>query len=171
MTLTLIGGSFNPPHKGHIQTANIIKKVLGITQITFLVTPQNPFKSGKNLLTLQTRVKLLKQLTNKPWFEVSTMETRFKVAQSINTIRFLRQRHPKSKIYFIMGTDNLAHFHLWQGFNEILEKASVIFVNRGGHNLHKILRNTKVPRKKFKVIYTKTIELSSTQIRKESYKF
>jgi len=64
-----------------------------------------------------------------------------------------------------MGTDNLEHFHLWKGFREILRTVNVIFVNRGGVNIHKILRRTKAPKEEITVIYKQTTAISSTEIR------
>jgi len=74
MKLAFLGGSFNPPHKGHLQAAEFAKKALGVERVVFLVTPQNPFKSGKELLPLKQRVKLLKAIAKKPLMEISTIE-------------------------------------------------------------------------------------------------
>ncbi len=165
MKLAFLGGSFNPPHKGHLQAAEFAKKALGVERVVFLVTPQNPFKSGKELLPLNQRVKLLKAIATKPWMEISTIETKFRKAESINTVRLLKKLYLNDKLYFIMGTDNLEHFHLWKGFHEILKTVNVIFVNRGGLNVHKILRRTKTPKEEITVIYKKTMAISSTEIR------
>lgn len=165
MTLTFLGGSFNPPHKGHLQAAEFVKKTLGVTRVIFLATPQNPFKIGRELLPLKQRVALLKTIATKPWMEVSTIETKFRKAESVNTVRLLKKLHPNTKLYFVMGTDNLEHFHLWKNFEEILSTVCVVFVNRGGVNIHKILRKAKIPRHKFAIIYKQTEAISSTQIR------
>jgi nicotinate-nucleotide adenylyltransferase len=166
MKLAFLGGSFNPPHKGHLQAAEFAKKALGVERVIFLVTPQNPFKSGKELLPLKQRAKLLKATAKKPWMEISTIETKFRKAESINTVRLLRKIYPNDELYLIMGTDNLEHLHLWKSFREILRTVNVIFINRGGVNIHKVLRRTKTPKEEITVIYKKTTAISSTEIRK-----
>jgi nicotinate-nucleotide adenylyltransferase len=148
-----------------LQAAEFAKKALGVKRVIFLVTPQNPFKSGKELLPLKQRVKLLKAIAKKPWMEISTIETKFRKAESINTVRLLKKLYPNDKLYFIMGADNLEHFHLWKGFCEIIKTVNVIFINRGGSNIHKILRRTKTPKKEITIIYKKTMAISSTEIR------
>ncbi|MFT4968098.1 MAG: nicotinate-nucleotide adenylyltransferase [Candidatus Deianiraeaceae bacterium] len=166
MKIAFLGGSFNPPHKGHIEAADLAKKTLGVDMVVFLVTPHNPFKSGKELLPIKRRVDLLKALIKRPWAKVSTIETKFRTAESINTIHLLKKLHICDKIYFVLGTDNLAHFHKWNGFQKILKTVSVVFINRGGVNIHKTLRQTKIPRKEVTIIYKQTTAISSTQIRK-----
>lgn len=165
MRLIIIGGSFNPPHNGHLQIAEFSKKALNANRVTFLVTPQNPFKKGNKTLSLNTRVELLKQIATKKWMNVSDFEKKFHTTESINTIRYLTQLYRGSKIYFVMGSDNLLHFHKWKCFEEILDNVSVIFVNRGGINLHKTVRQAKISRNKYFIIYKKTQKISSTEIR------
>lgn len=165
MKVAFIGGSFNPPHKGHLQVAEFIHKELGINKITFLVTPRNPFKSAKELLPIETRVALLKKIANKPWMNISIIETKFRTAESIKTVRLLKKLYPCDDIFFILGMDNLEHFHLWMGYKEILSTTNVIFVNRGGTSIHKILRKSKIPRNMYKILYRRTIAISSTEIR------
>ena len=115
---------------------------------------------------MKQRVELLKALAKKPWGKVSIIEEKFRTAESINTIRLLKKLHAFDTIYFVLGTDSLTHFHQWKGFQEILKTASVVFVNRGGVNIHKTLRQTKIPRKDITIIYKQTTAISSTQIRK-----
>lgn len=169
MKLAFLGGSFNPPHKGHLQAAEFAKKILGVQMVIFLVTPQNPFKSAKELLPLPQRVKLLKNLITKPWMKISTIETKFRKAESINTVRLLKKLYPNDTIYFILGTDNLEHFHRWKGSAEILEKTKTVFINRGGTNMHTLLRKGKTQLQRAQIIYKKTVKISSTEIRQATY--
>lgn len=165
MTLTLLGGTFNPPHKGHIQVAEFARKASGSVRVVFLVTPRNPFKSGKELPSIEERAVALKRIATKPYMSVSTIEKKFKLAESIKTIRLLRKLYPAEKLCFVMGTDNLVHFHKWRGFMEILNAVQVVFVNRGGVDIHKATRQAKFPLWKATVIYKKTVTISSTEIR------
>lgn len=168
MKIAFLGGSFNPPHKGHLQVAEFARRATGATKIVFLVTPRNPFKSGKSLPPLKKRVEGLRVLATKRWMEVSDIERRFKLAESIKTVRLLKKLYPNDKLYFVMGTDNMVHFHKWRGFMEILQKMKVVFVNRGGFNLHKAVRRSRFPLWKATVVYKNTVAISSTQLRNGS---
>ncbi len=165
MRIGILGGSFNPPHFGHIQVAEFARKALNLEKNFFLVTPQNPFKSKKNLLPIEIRAKMLKKLANKPWFGISTIETKFRVAESFFTVQLLKKLHKNDKIFFILGTDNIEHFHKWKGFKWILKSVNVVFVNRGGYDIHKILARSHIKMGDIAIIYKKTKAISSTEIR------
>lgn len=171
MALVFLGGSFNPPHKGHLQVAEFARKATGARKVIFLVTPRNPFKNGKGLPSIEQRALELNKIAVKPWVSVSTLEKRFKLAESIKTVRLLKQLYPKEELYFAMGTDNIAHFHRWKCFMEILETVHVVFINRGGISLHQLIRKAKFPLCKVMIVYRQTISISSTQIRKEKDRF
>ena len=166
MRIGILGGSFNPPHEGHIQASVFAKKELNLDSLHFLVTPQNPFKSGKNLSSIAVRAKILKQIATKPWMKVSTIEEKFRVAESFFTVQLLKKLYPNDQIFFILGTDNLLHFHKWKGFEWILSNVNLVFVNRGGYNIHKILTKSHLRKEKIAIIFRKTKAISSTEIRK-----
>jgi len=166
MRIGILGGSFNPPHEGHIQAAIFAKKELNIDVLHFLVTPKNPFKSGKNLPSVDIRAGILKKIATKPWMKVSQFEEKFRVAESFFTVQFLKKLYPNDQIFFILGTDNLLHFHKWKGFEWIFSNVNVVFVNRGGYNIHKILAKSHLRKEKIAMIFRKTKAISSTEIRK-----
>ncbi len=166
MRIGILGGSFNPPHEGHIQAANFAKVALKLDVLHFLVTPRNPFKSGKNLPSIAFRAGMLKKIATKPWMKVSTIEDKFRIAESFFTVQLLKKLHPNDQIFFILGTDNLLHFHKWKGFEWILHNVNVVFVNRGGYGMHKIIAKSHLRREKIAMIFRKTKAISSTEIRK-----
>ena len=166
MRIGILGGSFNPPHEGHIQAAVFAKKELNLDVLHFLVTPRNPFKSGKNLARIDVRCGMLKKIATKPWMKISQIEEKFRVAESLFTVHLLKKIYPNDQIFFILGTDNLLHFHKWKGFEWILANVNVVFVNRGGYNIHKILAKSHLRKEKIAMIFRKTKAISSTEIRK-----
>ncbi len=169
MRIGILGGSFNPPHEGHIQAAAFAKKALNLDVLHFLVTPRNPFKSGKNLPSVDIRAKMLKKIATKQWMKISKIEEKFRVAESFFTVQLLKNIYPNDQIFFILGTDNLLHFHKWKGFEWIFANVNVVFVNRGGHNILKIVAKSHVRREKIAMIFRKTKAISSTEIRKMTH--
>lgn len=162
-----LGGSFNPPHAGHIELAMLAKRNLGLDFVVFLVTPCNPFKTKNDLPSILARKKMLEKIAKNSGFKISTIEKKFKVAQSFRTVRLLKKIYENDDLYFIFGSDNMSHFHKWQNFKEILRSVNVIFVNRGGHNLRKTIILCRLPHNSYKLIYTQTHEISSTVIRNQ----
>lgn len=168
MKIGFIGGSFNPPHSGHIELASVAKHHLKLDIVIFLVTPCNPFKTSIGLLNVNERIKMLKNLVKMKYCKISSIESKFKTAESFRTVRFMKSVYKHDDIYFILGSDNIMHFHKWRNYNEISDSSSVIFVNRGGVNLYKTISASHIPRGRLKIIYHKTQAISSTQIRAQS---
>lgn len=168
MKIGFVGGSFNPPHFGHIELATVAMNHLGLDIVVFLVTPRNPFKSGKGLPAISERTKMLSKLIKTRRYKVSSIETKFKTAESFRTVRFVKSVYKNDDLYFIFGSDNIPHFHKWRNYKEILQTVNVVFVNRGGVNLHKIVAESRIPRNKLRIIYRKTYAISSTEIRERT---
>ncbi len=166
MRIGIIGGSFNPPHEGHIQVAKFAKKALNLQRVLFLVTPQNPFKNNNNLPPIEVRAKMLSKIATKSWMGISQIEKKFRIAESFFTVQLLKKLYPSDEIFFILGTDNLLHFHKWKGFDFILDNVNVVFVNRGGYNIYKTLAKSHIDKQNIAMIYKKTKAISSTEIRK-----
>ena len=112
------------------------------------------------------RAKILKEIAIKSWMKVSQFEEKFRVAESFFTVQLLKKLYPNDQIFFILGTDNLVHFHKWKGFEWIFSNVNVVFVNRGGYNIHKILAKSHLRKEKIAMIFRKTKAISSTEIRK-----
>jgi nicotinate-nucleotide adenylyltransferase len=110
----LMGGSFNPPHAGHCQVADIARKRLGLDQVWWLVTPGNPLKAHNGLPPLEARMAACARLANPAHTRISGVEREIGTAFTAETLSFLRRRHPNVQFVWIMGADNLAGFHRWQ---------------------------------------------------------
>lgn len=165
MKIGFLGGSFNPPHFGHIELATLAKRHLNLDLIIFLITPCNPFKSKIGLPSVGERKKMLEKIVKNRYFKMSSIETKFKVAQSFKTVRLVKNLYKNHELFFIFGSDNLLHFHKWQNHQEILQSVNVVFVNRGGFNHYKTLTQSHISKHSFQFIHTKTQEISSSAIR------
>lgn len=164
----LFGGSFNPPHFGHLRVARSIVRFFRLDRLFWLVVPQNPFKSGKPQLPIQTRIELCNKFIGKSQkMEAIDFETGLKTFETINTLKKAKRTFPNAKLFWIMGSDNLFSFHKWRGAGFIMRNVNILLYIRG--NFHKALRTQSFVKYKgrFKVFYGKKFNISSTEIREK----
>jgi len=119
MRIGLMGGSFNPPHRGHVDAAKTALKALKLDRILWLVSPQNPLKTEKPLSSEQ-RIQLIQNLTAHPKFIPTAFEEEFGLKYTTQTLYFLRKRYPHVTFYFITGSDNIASMPKWNRWTELL---------------------------------------------------
>ncbi|WP_310621620.1 nicotinate-nucleotide adenylyltransferase [Flexibacterium corallicola] len=134
-TIGVFGGSFNPPHPGHLMVARTALQRVGLDQVWWMVSPGNPLKDHSELLSLDERVARVRQLASHPKMRVCAYEKTLGSAFTAHTVAELKRRRPHLKFLWIMGGDNLAEFHRWRQWREILENLPVIVVNRPGATL------------------------------------
>jgi nicotinate-nucleotide adenylyltransferase len=130
MRVGLFGGSFNPAHPGHAHVAQTARKRLGLHQVIWLVTPQNPLKSPRDAAPLAQRLASARAQAKGPSMIVSDAETRIGAQYTLDTLRVLKARFPGVRFVWIMGSDNLAGFHHWRGWVEIMRSTPVAVVAR-----------------------------------------
>jgi nicotinate-nucleotide adenylyltransferase len=143
MRIGLFGGSFNPPHEGHLHVGRMALARLRLDRLWWLVTPGNPLKERAGLATLDERLAAAKALARHPRITVSDLEarldarleTRSGARYTIDTIRYLRARCPTLRFVWIMGADSLASFHRWAHWREIAELVPIAVVDRPGMTL------------------------------------
>jgi nicotinate-nucleotide adenylyltransferase len=134
MRVGLYGGSFNPPHSGHLHVAETGLMRLGLDRVIWLVSPQNPLKADQPA-DLPERLAQTRALARSPSMIVSDLETRLGEAHTVNVIRVLKARFPGVRFVWLMGADNLASFHRWRGWTDIMRLAPVAVVARPGFML------------------------------------
>ena len=131
----LLGGSFNPPHAGHVQITQIALRRLQLDRIWWLVTPGNPLKSNGNLPTLAMRMQACSDLVASPKVAITGFEAELGTPYTAATIDFLRWRFPAVRFVWVMGADNLAGFHRWQHWRHIAASVPIAVVNRPGWHM------------------------------------
>ncbi len=164
----IFGGTFDPPHKGHLQIANYSLKKLRLDYLFWSITNKNPLKK-KPMLTLEKRIFLSKKMVgqNKK-IEIKSFDNHLKSNKTIELIKFLKKKIKRSDLYFIMGSDNLINFHKWEGWNKFEKFCNIAIFPRKGYQ-KKILRSKAYKLlKKDKIIFLKSkiLNISSSQIRK-----
>ena len=132
MHVGLFGGSFNPPHSGHLHVAETARIRLGLDRVIWLVSPQNPLKSARDTAPLAQRMAWVRDLARGPDMVVSDFETRAGLWWTVDTLRLLKVRHPGVKFVWVMGSDNLAGFHHWKGWTDIARLMPMAVVARPG---------------------------------------
>ncbi len=164
----ILGGSFDPAHKGHIKISKEAKKQFKIDKIIWAVTKKNPFKS-KSHLDLKKRINFAKKITKKYNFIlVRYYEDRIKSNKTINLINYVIRKNNKSKVFFLMGADNLISFHKWHKWKIISSKCDILVFDRTKYK-SKSLKSVAFKMfngKGLKFIKFKKVNISSSKLRK-----
>ncbi len=164
----ILGGSFDPAHKGHLKISVEAKKKFRINKIIWAVTKKNPFKS-KCHFTLKKRIDLAKKISKKNKFiSVKFFEDKIQSNKTIDLINYLKKKNRTEEIFFLMGADNLISFHRWHKWKIISSKCNILVFDRTNYK-SKSLKSVafkKLNKKKLKFVKFKKINISSSKLRK-----
>ncbi len=163
----VLGGSFDPAHKGHLAISKDAKQRLKLKKIIWAITKKNPFKK-ESTINLQTRIKKCKKIIgDKSYIKVRFYEDLIKSNKTIDLINYLL-KDKKIEIYFMMGADNLINFHKWDKWKIIAKKCAIIVFDRHGYKKKSLNSMTfrRLSKKKFKFIEFNKVNISSSQLRK-----
>lgn len=135
MTRTgLLGGSFNPAHRGHRRISVHAARALGLDEVWWLVSPGNPLKPAKGMAPLAARLASAHAMARRAPIRATAIEVRLGTRYTIDTIRKLQARYPKRRFIWIMGGDNLAEFHRWRDWRQIARLVPIAVVARPGYD-------------------------------------
>tara|TARA_Y100001960_G_scaffold294526_1_gene338414 strand:+ start:3599 stop:4180 length:582 start_codon:yes stop_codon:yes gene_type:complete len=180
----LLGGSFDPPHKGHMYISMEAKKILKLDEIWWIVTPKNPLKII-NPAIYKERINNCKNITKNKPIKIVEIEKKINSKFSYQTINYINNHYKHIKFFWLMGADNLINFHKWQKWKDIFNDIAIVVFRRHGYNTKAlkshtshIYKNYKIDRKNLSVddfiklpawtfIQNKEIKVSSTEIRKQ----
>ena len=159
LKVAIFGGSFDPIHIGHQAIIQKILQTLDIDKLILVPTFLNPFKK-KFFFTPEQRIEFLNILyKTDPKIIIEDFEIRQnKPTQSIKTIEYIKQKYKPSKLYFVIGADNLKELHLWDNFGLIKQYVRFVVVTRENYQLK---ANCDI---QFDILEVKQ-NISSTQIR------
>ena len=152
----LLGGSFNPAHSGHAHIADVAATTLKLNEIWWLVSPQNPHKSARDMAPLSTRmesaVRMAHQCRHRKRMVVSALEQVLDTHYTADLLQILNKTCPRQKFYFLMGADNFAQIHQWQHAHRLPRHASLIVIRRPNYRakalaspMAKCLRHRRLP--------------------------
>ena len=163
----ILGGSFDPPHKGHLAISTDAKKRLKLKKIIWAITKKNPFKK-KSATSLLTRIKQSKKIIGKKSFiKVKFYEDIIKSNKTIDLVNYL-SKNKSNEIYFLMGADNLINFHKWHKWKTISKKCKIVVFDRHGYKKKSLNSMTfkRLNQKNLEYIEFNKVNISSSQLRK-----
>ena len=128
----LLGGSFNPPHEGHLLASRLALTRLGLNRVWWMASPGNPLKSRFDLAALHARLAASRALVDDPRIVVTGFESEIGSNFTIDAVRHLKAHAGLARFVWIMGADNLAQFHRWRNWREIAATFPMLVVDRPG---------------------------------------
>ena len=165
----LLGGSFDPAHKGHLAISKIAIKKIKLEKVYWIVSRKNPFKK-KPHFSLSERMTRAKKLTSKiNKIKVIYLDKTLKSSRIIQVINYFINKKKLKNIYFIIGSDNLIKFHKWKSWKKIVKLTKLVVFSRKGYD-KKSKKSVVAKYLKNKVIFinNKPIIISSTKLRNQT---
>ena len=162
----ILGGSFDPPHLGHLYVSNKSLKLLKLKKVIWAITKKNPLKK-KPFLSLSLRKKLChKIIKSHKKIELKYYEDKIRSKTSVSLIKFIN-KYNNYKIYFIIGSDNLVNFHKWKSYKTLLKMCNLVVFSRKGYDTKakKSVIMRHLNSKNIKFFKNLKIDISSTQLR------
>jgi len=158
----LFFGSFNPIHSGHLIIAQYMLDYTDLTEVWFVVSPQNPFKQTSQLLPGVQRLDMVQMaIEGNDQFVASDIELRLGTpSYTVHTLDALQSQYPGRAFALIMGADNLAMFHLWKDYERMASRYYVYVYPRPGH-----FPDTTMMQSNIILVKAPLMEISSSMIR------
>ena len=163
----ILGGTFDPAHKGHLEISIQAKKRFALKNIIWAITKKNPLKSESSS-NLRSRTQFAKKLIGKKnYINIRFYEDKIASNRTIDLIKHIN-KNKKFEIYFIMGADNLINFHKWYKWKSIIKECNILVFDRQGYKAKSLKSVTfnATNKKSLTFINFKKVNISSSQLRK-----
>ena len=165
----LLGGSFDPAHKGHLGISKIAIKKLKLKKVYWVITKKNPFKN-ETFYSLEERIKYAKKISRtQKKIRTIYLDNIIKSSRIIDVVNYFVKKKNIKNIYFIIGSDNLIRFHKWKSWKKIVKLVKLIVFSRRGYD-RKGMKSMVVKNFKNKIIFIKNkhIAISSSQLKSQT---
>ena len=163
----ILGGTFDPAHKGHLEISIQAKKRFGLKNIVWAITKQIPFKNVSRS-NLRSRTQFAKKIIGKnDYIKVKFYEDKIASNRTIDLIKHLN-KNKQFEIYFIMGADNLINFHKWYKWKSIIKACNILVFDRHGYKAKSLKSVTfsGTNNKNLTFVSFNKVNISSSQLRK-----
>ncbi|MEL6680794.1 MAG: nicotinate-nucleotide adenylyltransferase, partial [Pseudomonadota bacterium] len=134
MRIGLLGGSFDPPHGGHVHITRFALKRFHLDRVWWMVSPGNPLKA-EGPAALDRRMAASARIMRHPRVVITDVERRLGTRYTAETLAALQQRYPGVRFVWLMGADNLAGFHRWDRWPDIMRSVPVGVLARPGEQI------------------------------------
>ena len=129
-----MGGSFNPAHSGHLQSAVHARRAARLDEVWWLVSPQNPLKTSRNMADFDSRIASADAAARAyNWIQVLDFEKRQNLRYSADSLNKLSRHCRRAELFWIMGADNLIQFPQWKQARRLSRRVAVVIINRPGY--------------------------------------
>ncbi|MGF1550658.1 MAG: nicotinate-nucleotide adenylyltransferase [Sphingomonadaceae bacterium] len=130
----LLGGSFNPAHRGHRRISLHAARALALDELWWLVSPGNPLKDEAAMAPLAARFASAEEQARGAPIRVTAIERELGTRFTADTLEALRRRYPRRPFIWLMGADNLLQFHLWRDWRRIARTVPIAVIGRPGYD-------------------------------------
>ena len=130
----LLGGSFDPAHQGHVHITLEALKRFDLDEVWWLVSPGNPLKT-RGPAPLEQRMERARDIMQHPRVRITDIEAQLNTRYTAETLKTLQQRFPFARFIWLMGADNLAQFHLWKDWEDIIHSVPIGVLARPGERI------------------------------------
>ena len=164
----ILGGTFDPPHIGHLYISKIALQKLKLNAVIWIITKHNPLKQ-KPYLSTKTRMNLSKDMTkNQKKIFVEYLDDKIKSRNTFDLLSFFKKKNKKIKLFFLIGADNWIKFHKWNKWKQIPKLAKIIVFARPNYSIKALnsVASKKLKKKDWIYINAKKMNISSSLIRK-----
>ena len=164
----ILGGTFDPPHKGHLYISKIALKKLKLNKLMWVITKKNPLKQ-KPYLSTKVRIDLsIKMTKNEKKIFVRYFDDKIKSNNTFDLLKYIKKKNQKTKLFFLIGADNLTKLHKWKNWKKIPKLAKIVIFPRQNYSIKSLgsIASKKLNRKDLIYMNSKKINISSTLIKK-----
>ena len=167
MKIGVFGGSFNPPHKMHLNIGLELVNKQYVDKVIYVPTGSK-YKYKNNLLPDKNRLEMLEILTKtQEYLDVNDYELKDEVVYTCETLAYFKDLYPNDEIYFICGADNLSYIDKWKNGEDILNNYKIIAMKRKGEDIEELLKKFVAYQNNIIVADVEQQDISSTDIREK----
>ena len=130
----LLGGSFNPAHRGHRRMSLAAMDALGLDEVWWLVSPGNPLKPAAGMAPYPARLASARSMARRSRIRVSEFEKLAGTRFTVDTLALLVRRHPDTRFIWLMGEDILPDFHRWKKWRKLATLVPIAVLSRPGYD-------------------------------------